>query len=64
LINKAGAFKFISKCFEKLLSLKFSKSDSEEKKIYEITYQISKRIEEWITDTPEQWLWAHRRWGK
>ncbi len=44
--------------------LKFSKSDSEEKKIYEITYQISKRIEEWITDTPEQWLWAHRRWGK
>ena len=44
--------------------LEFSESDNQEKKIYDITYQISKRIEEWIIDTPEQWLWAHRRWGK
>ena len=33
-------------------------------KIYEITKLISKRIEEWIIEHPEQWLWAHRRWGK
>ena len=31
---------------------------------YEITRLISSRIEEWIIDKPEQWLWAHRRWGK
>jgi len=36
----------------------------ENKAIYEITRLISKRIEEWIIDKPEQWLWAHRRWGK
>ena len=34
------------------------------KAVYEITRLISKRIEEWILDKPEQWLWAHRRWGK
>ena len=32
--------------------------------IYNITRAISKRIEEWIVENPEQWLWAHRRWGK
>ena len=25
---------------------------------------ISKRTEQWIIESPEQWLWAHRRWGK
>lgn len=35
-----------------------------EKTTYEITRLISSRIEEWIIDKPEQWLWAHRRWGK
>ena len=45
--------------------LKFPKSkNSNEEQIYEITRLISKRIEEWIIDKPEQWLWAHRRWGK
>ena len=44
--------------------LKIPKSNTDDKKIYEITKLISKRIEEWIVDHPEQWLWAHRRWGK
>lgn len=35
-----------------------------DKYIYLITKKISKRIEEWIKKNPEQWLWAHRRWGK
>ena len=35
-----------------------------ERATYEITRLISSRIEEWIIDKPEQWLWAHRRWGK
>lgn len=35
-----------------------------EKAIYQITKMISSRIEDWIKEQPEQWLWAHRRWGK
>ena len=37
---------------------------NKEKATYEITRLISSRIEQWIIDKPEQWLWAHRRWGK
>ena len=44
--------------------LKFPKNLDKDKATYEITRLISKRIEEWIVDKPEQWLWAHRRWGK
>ena len=35
-----------------------------DKAVYELTKLISKRIEQWIIEKPEQWLWAHRRWGK
>ena len=44
--------------------LVFPKDLDKNKAVYEITRLISKRIEEWILDNPEQWLWAHRRWGK
>jgi KDO2-lipid IV(A) lauroyltransferase len=27
-----------------------------------ITQVIARRIEDWIRETPEQWLWMHRRW--
>ncbi|MDC0134659.1 hypothetical protein OAI36_01245 [Alphaproteobacteria bacterium] len=44
--------------------LKVPKNQSKEKAVYEITKLISSRIEKWIINKPEQWLWAHRRWGK
>ena len=44
--------------------LQIPKNLDKEKAIFEITRLISQRIEEWIIDRPEQWLWAHRRWGK
>ena len=44
--------------------LKVPKNQSKDKAIYEITKLISSRIENWIINKPEQWLWAHRRWGK
>ena len=47
---------------EDQLKIKFSELNEEN--IYKITRAISKRIEEWIIEDPEQWLWAHRRWGK
>ena len=30
----------------------------------EIAKQINQTFEDWISTTPEQWLWPHRRWGK
>ena len=47
---------------EKKLDVPKIKSNDED--IYLITKKISERIEEWIIKNPEQWLWAHRRWGK
>ena len=44
--------------------LKVPKNQSKDKAIYEITKLISSHIEKWIINKPEQWLWAHRRWGK
>ena len=44
--------------------LKVPKNQSKDKAVYEITKLISSRIEKWIINKPEQWLWAHRRWGK
>ena len=41
-----------------------TKNLEKDKAIFEITRLISSRIEQWIIDKPEQWLWAHRRWGK
>lgn len=29
-----------------------------------VATQINDRLEGWIRETPEQWFWPHRRWGK
>ena len=44
--------------------IKLPKNYKNDKAVYELTELISKRIEQWIIEKPEQWLWAHRRWGK
>ncbi|MFH1422376.1 MAG: hypothetical protein ABIH42_06660 [Planctomycetota bacterium] len=31
-------------------------------KIIKITEAFTKRIESWILDNPDQWLWVHKRW--
>jgi hypothetical protein len=30
--------------------------------IAELTQVLTSLIEGWVRDTPEQWLWIHRRW--
>ena len=40
------------------------KSIKNDNAVYKLTELISKRTEQWIIEKPEQWLWAHRRWGK
>lgn len=29
-----------------------------------VAAQINGQLEDWIRETPEQWFWPHRRWGK
>jgi KDO2-lipid IV(A) lauroyltransferase len=31
--------------------------------IAEATRRIHALFEQWIREHPEQWMWAHRRWG-
>ena len=44
--------------------IKLPKSVKNNNAVYKLTELISKRTEQWIIEKPEQWLWAHRRWGK
>ena len=60
-VERLKGVKFKMRIEEKL---NIPKNLNKEKAIYEITRLISSRIEEWIVERPEQWLWAHRRWGK
>jgi KDO2-lipid IV(A) lauroyltransferase len=36
----------------------------EDKTAEEIIGNFNARLETWIKDKPEQWLWLHKRWGK
>ena len=40
------------------------KKDGMEQSVYELTKKINQTIEEWIKETPEQWLWVHHRFDK
>lgn len=33
-------------------------------RILELTAKINQKLEEWITQYPEQWFWVHNRWKK
>lgn len=44
--------------------LQYSKAGSVHDTIYDILLQVNHHIESWIRQTPEQWFWVHRRWGK
>lgn len=53
-----GRFKMIVE------SLPLSKSEDMQMAIYETVANMNKVLERWITETPEQWMWIHRRFDK
>lgn len=38
-------------------------TEDTEADILAATIAVQKQFEDWILDTPEQWMWAHKRWG-
>jgi Kdo2-lipid IVA lauroyltransferase/acyltransferase len=38
-------------------------SDDRQADLYRATARLQAQLESWITNTPEQWMWAHKRWG-
>ncbi len=44
--------------------LPLSKAENTETAVYETVANMNKILEKWITETPEQWMWIHRRFDK
>jgi KDO2-lipid IV(A) lauroyltransferase len=42
--------------------IEWQTSGSRQQDIRELTERLTKVIEGWIREWPEQWLWIHRRW--
>lgn len=42
--------------------LEWTSSGRREEDIAGLTQQITAAVEAWVRETPEQWLWLHRRW--
>jgi KDO2-lipid IV(A) lauroyltransferase len=38
------------------------RGDNRDADVLATTAAIQSRFEQFIRDTPEQWMWAHRRW--
>ena len=64
---------FLAKCIRKKNGrfeitmyppLKIKKTGDMDKDIYQVMLTINQTFEEWIRETPEQWLWIHRRFPK
>jgi KDO2-lipid IV(A) lauroyltransferase len=60
-IRVGREFKFDVR-FEKPLEIDGDKIGSEA--VRSLTTKINQKIEEWITQFPEQWFWVHDRWKK
>jgi KDO2-lipid IV(A) lauroyltransferase len=44
--------------------LPLSKAEDNETAVYETVANMNKVLERWISETPEQWMWIHRRFDK
>lgn len=47
-----------------VIPIEKSKADSREIAEYETVLKINQVLEQWIRETPEQWMWIHRRFDR
>lgn len=72
LARRLGARMWIGRCIRvedscrfivEIKELKVPRTDDQEADILSITTAIQSQFEEWIRETPEQWMWSNRRWS-
>ena len=42
--------------------MRFEKTGDQARDVLAAMTWVNSRIEEWVRETPEQWLWLHNRW--
>ncbi len=42
--------------------VRFEKTGDHKADVLAAMTQINNQVEQWVRDTPEQWLWLHNRW--
>ena len=42
--------------------VRFEKTGDHKADVLAAMTQINDQVEQWVRDTPEQWLWLHNRW--
>ncbi len=47
----------------KVEEIKIVKTTDRQNDLYQATAALQACFERWIRETPEQWMWGHRRWG-
>lgn len=45
-----------------LVEIPYIKTDDRDVDVQTITTSIQNQLENWISEHPDQWMWAHRRW--
>ncbi|MBI3932485.1 MAG: lysophospholipid acyltransferase family protein [Acidobacteria bacterium] len=43
-------------------AVSWASSGDRQADVARLTQHLTRRIEDWVRETPEQWLWIHRRW--
>jgi Kdo2-lipid IVA lauroyltransferase/acyltransferase len=54
---KGARFRFVAEA-----PLEIRPTGDRQKDVLAIMTEVNRRIEKWIRETPEQWLWLHNRW--
>jgi Kdo2-lipid IVA lauroyltransferase/acyltransferase len=70
--RRVGARIWLSRCLRQgkqsrfwieFKELKVPRSANPAEDVKWVTAAMQRQFEDWIRETPEQWMWSNRRWG-